>query len=112
MRRFTIAPDRRRDDRGHPGVAEWRRKIGAQGRRLLRVLQHQRGLQIHVGMETRRQLEVAVHERAGLFVEREHFTFAMQDLLLTLAAFALIGAWEGLRWMSGFGTSFDAFPAQ
>jgi O-antigen/teichoic acid export membrane protein len=41
---------------------------------------------------------------------RERFSFGMQDLLLTLVAFALIGVWEWLRWISGFGTSFDELP--
>jgi hypothetical protein len=33
----------------------------------------------------------------------------MQDLLITLAMFAMIGLWEGLRWILGFGTSFEFF---
>jgi O-antigen/teichoic acid export membrane protein len=41
---------------------------------------------------------------------RERFSFGMQDLLLTLVAFSLIGVWEWLRWISGFGTSFDELP--
>jgi O-antigen/teichoic acid export membrane protein len=43
--------------------------------------------------------------------KRERFTFGMQDFLLTLVAFALIAFWEWLRWISGFGTSFDALPS-
>jgi len=41
---------------------------------------------------------------------RERLSFGVQDLSLTLAAFALIGVWEYLRWSTGFGTSFDALP--
>jgi len=41
---------------------------------------------------------------------REHLSFGRQDLLLTLVAFALVGVWEWLRWISGFGTSFDSLP--
>jgi O-antigen/teichoic acid export membrane protein len=40
---------------------------------------------------------------------RERFSFGRQDLLATLAVFALIALWEWLRWLSGFGTSFDTF---
>jgi O-antigen/teichoic acid export membrane protein len=39
--------------------------------------------------------------------KRERFSFGVQDLSITLAMFAMIGLWEWLRWMSGFGTSFD-----
>jgi O-antigen/teichoic acid export membrane protein len=41
---------------------------------------------------------------------RERFSFGMQDLLLTLAVFLLIGFLEWLRWILGFGTSFDSLP--
>ena len=41
---------------------------------------------------------------------RERFSFGRQDLLATLAVFGLIAVWEWLRWVSGFGTSFDTFP--
>ena len=41
---------------------------------------------------------------------RERFSFGVQDSLLTLAVFLLIGFWEWLRWALGFGTSFDALP--
>lgn len=53
-----------------------------------------------------RYVPIAIGQR------RERFAFGIQDLLLTLAAFALIGVWEGLRWISGFGTSFDAWPGR
>jgi hypothetical protein len=36
----------------------------------------------------------------------------MQDLLVTLAVFSLIGFWEWLRWVSGFGTSFESLPIE
>jgi O-antigen/teichoic acid export membrane protein len=39
---------------------------------------------------------------------REHFSFGVQDLLITAAMFAFTGVWEGLRWVSGFGTSLDS----
>jgi O-antigen/teichoic acid export membrane protein len=41
---------------------------------------------------------------------RERFSFGMQDFLVTLAVFALIALWEGVRWAAGFGTSFDSLP--
>lgn len=41
---------------------------------------------------------------------RERFSFGMQDLLLTLAVFLIVGLLEWLRWTSGFGTSFDTLP--
>jgi O-antigen/teichoic acid export membrane protein len=41
---------------------------------------------------------------------RERFSFGMQDLLITFAGIAMIGLWEWLRWISGFGTSFDSLP--
>jgi O-antigen/teichoic acid export membrane protein len=43
---------------------------------------------------------------------RERFSFGMQDLLVTLGMFLLIGLWESLRWVSGFGTSFNSLPIQ
>jgi O-antigen/teichoic acid export membrane protein len=43
---------------------------------------------------------------------REHFSFGMQDLLVTLGMFLSVGLWEWLRWVSGFGTSFDSLPIQ
>jgi O-antigen/teichoic acid export membrane protein len=42
--------------------------------------------------------------------KRERFSFALQDLLFTLALFLLAGFWEWLRWVSGFGTSFASIP--
>jgi O-antigen/teichoic acid export membrane protein len=41
---------------------------------------------------------------------RERFSFGTQDLLLTIAVFLTIGLLEWLRWVSGFGTSFDTLP--
>lgn len=41
---------------------------------------------------------------------RERFSFALQDLSITLVMFGLIGVWEGARWILGFGTSFDQLP--
>jgi O-antigen/teichoic acid export membrane protein len=40
--------------------------------------------------------------------KRERFSFGDQDLRVTVAMFMMIGLWEWLRWMSGFGTSFDS----
>jgi O-antigen/teichoic acid export membrane protein len=39
---------------------------------------------------------------------RERFSFAMQDFLVTLGMFALVAFWEWVRWVAGFGTSFDS----
>jgi O-antigen/teichoic acid export membrane protein len=41
---------------------------------------------------------------------RERFSFGMQDLLLSLGVFALIGVLEWLRSFMGFGTSLDSLP--
>jgi O-antigen/teichoic acid export membrane protein len=41
---------------------------------------------------------------------RERFAFARQDVLVTFVAFSLIGFWEWLRWVSGYGTSFESLP--
>jgi O-antigen/teichoic acid export membrane protein len=41
---------------------------------------------------------------------RERFSFGAQDLFLTFALFCMIGFWESLRWLTGFGTSFDSLP--
>ncbi|MGJ4940722.1 oligosaccharide flippase family protein [Bradyrhizobium sp. HKCCYLS1011] len=41
---------------------------------------------------------------------RERFSFGMQDLLFTILVFATTALLEYLRWMSGFGTSFDTLP--
>jgi O-antigen/teichoic acid export membrane protein len=43
---------------------------------------------------------------------REHFSFGVQDLLVTLATFLLFGLWEWLRSVSGFGTSFETLPIE
>jgi O-antigen/teichoic acid export membrane protein len=43
---------------------------------------------------------------------RERLSFGMQDLLITLAMFPLIGLWEWLRWLSGLGTSFESLPIE
>jgi O-antigen/teichoic acid export membrane protein len=41
---------------------------------------------------------------AGQF--RERLSFGVQDLVLTLIMFGLVGLWEWLRWTSGLSTSF------
>jgi O-antigen/teichoic acid export membrane protein len=41
---------------------------------------------------------------------RERFSFGLQDLGLTSAVVATIALFEWLRWISGFGTSFDTLP--
>ncbi len=41
---------------------------------------------------------------------RQGFSFGTQDLSATIGMFLMIGVWEGLRWLSGLGTSFDSFP--
>jgi O-antigen/teichoic acid export membrane protein len=42
--------------------------------------------------------------------KRERFSFARQDVLITLAMFLLTGLWELLRFALGLGTSFDSLP--
>ena len=42
--------------------------------------------------------------------KRQRFSYARQDLSITIAMFMMIAFWEGLRWILGFGTSFDSFP--
>jgi O-antigen/teichoic acid export membrane protein len=48
----------------------------------------------------------------ALFIgqRREEFSFGGQDLLVTLGAFAMLGFLEWLRWIFGFGTSFESLP--
>jgi O-antigen/teichoic acid export membrane protein len=41
---------------------------------------------------------------------RERFSFGMQDFLLTSAVFLTIALLQWLRWVAGFGTSFDSVP--
>ena len=41
---------------------------------------------------------------------REHFSFSMQDLFMTIAVCLLTGLMEWLRWSLGFGTSFQTLP--
>jgi len=43
---------------------------------------------------------------------REQFSFGLQDLLVTLVVVLLIALWEWLRWMAGFGTSFESVPLE
>jgi O-antigen/teichoic acid export membrane protein len=43
---------------------------------------------------------------------RERFSFGMQDLLVTLAMFLLVGFWQWLRWALGFGTSLESLPIE
>jgi O-antigen/teichoic acid export membrane protein len=40
---------------------------------------------------------------------KQGFSFAIQDAVLTLTFFALLGIEESLRWWLGFGTSLDGF---
>lgn len=40
----------------------------------------------------------------------ERFSFTKQDIAATVGVLLLVGVWEWLRWMSGFGTSFDTLP--
>jgi O-antigen/teichoic acid export membrane protein len=42
--------------------------------------------------------------------KRERFWFGSQDLLITLGAFLMTALLEWLRWLYGFGTSFDSMP--
>ncbi len=43
--------------------------------------------------------------------QRRHgFSFGRQDVSITIAMVLLIGFLEWLRWLSGFGTSFDSLP--
>ena len=41
---------------------------------------------------------------------REQFSFARQDVLVTLLGFAILALLEWLRWVLGFGTSFESLP--
>jgi hypothetical protein len=41
---------------------------------------------------------------------REGFSFVKQDITMTLLMLGLLGIWEWLRCIFGFGTSFDSFP--
>jgi len=43
---------------------------------------------------------------------REHFSYGMQDFLITIAVFSLMAFWEWLRWALGFGTSFESLPIE
>src|SRR5262249_39113935 len=40
--------------------------------------------------------------------KRERFSFGLQDWFVTMAFFLLIGLWEWLRFVLGFGTSFES----
>jgi O-antigen/teichoic acid export membrane protein len=42
--------------------------------------------------------------------KREHFSFGLQDLFVTIVVLLLIGLWEWLRFVLGFGTSFESLP--
>jgi O-antigen/teichoic acid export membrane protein len=42
--------------------------------------------------------------------KKEQFSFGTQDSLTTLAVIFMIGLLEWLRWLLGFGTSFDSMP--
>jgi O-antigen/teichoic acid export membrane protein len=41
---------------------------------------------------------------------RMSFAFGVQDLLMTLLVFGLVGIFETLRWLVGLGTSFESLP--
>jgi hypothetical protein len=41
---------------------------------------------------------------------RLHFSFGLQDLLMTFVVFALLVIFEWLRWELGLGTSFESLP--
>ena len=41
---------------------------------------------------------------------RERFGFGRQDCFVTLLMLGLFGGFEWLRWMFGFGTSFETMP--
>ena len=62
------------------------------------------GIVIVVLAELCRYLPLFIGQR------REQFSFGRQDLLLTLAAFAMLALLEWLRWISGLGTSFESLP--
>jgi hypothetical protein len=40
---------------------------------------------------------------------KQRFSFAIQDVFLTLTVFSLLAAEEFFRWWLGFGTSLDGF---
>jgi hypothetical protein len=42
--------------------------------------------------------------------KNERFSFGRQDLLLTSIVLLMIVVLEWLRWLAGFGTSFDSLP--
>jgi O-antigen/teichoic acid export membrane protein len=44
--------------------------------------------------------------------KREGFSYGAQDLIGTAAVLALVVIWEWLRWIAGFGTSFDSLPPE
>jgi O-antigen/teichoic acid export membrane protein len=54
-------------------------------------------------------IEVCRYVAVWVGQKRERFSFARQDLTITIAMFMMIGLWEWLRWVAGFGTSFDTF---
>jgi len=60
------------------------------------------GLVILVLVDVFRYVPVYIGQR------RQRFSFAAQDIAITLAMFAMTGIWESLRWGCGFGTSFDS----
>ena len=43
-------------------------------------------------------------------LKRERFSFGRQDVLMTLAVFAIVALLNWLRWALGFGTCFDSLP--
>src|SRR5439155_25394790 len=71
--------DGRREDRLGAGVGERGGQRVAEPRGVLRVLEHQRRLQIDVGVQARGETEVAADERAGLLVELERPPFRSEE---------------------------------
>jgi O-antigen/teichoic acid export membrane protein len=63
---------------------------------------------LHGGILTLVLVEVCRYAPVYLGQRRQRFSFAAQDMALTLAMFAMTGLWESLRWACGFGTSFDS----
>src|SRR5439155_433672 len=75
------AADRGGQHRCRARVAEWRGQGRAERGGVLRVLEHERRLEIDVRVKAGGQPEVAVHERAGLLVELERLLFGHSSSL-------------------------------
>src|SRR5207249_75442 len=87
------AADRGGQHRCRARVAEWRGQGRAERGGVLRVLEHERRLEIDVRVKAGGQPEVAVHERAGLLVELERLLFGHSSSLRIAAAAWSPGAW-------------------